>query len=109
MQRLWCTAQFVAALALSGCGTVGLFGEYDLPEDPAVEAAPWPRLVDTPTAPPVGEYTDAVPDPTRGEMVNRRLTAEAAVAAVRAGELAGPVIPEEEREELFRRARRRQP
>lgn len=105
MLRLCCTAQFVAALALAGCGTVEIFGRYDLPEDPAVEATPYPRLVDTPTAPAAGQYTDAVPDPERGRAVERDLAAEAAVASVRAQVLAGPVIDPAERERMLRRAR----
>lgn len=109
MLRLCCTAQFVAALALSGCGTAELFGRYDLPEDPAVESAPWPRLVDTPTAPPAGEYSAAVPDPAQGDAVHQQLATEAALAQLRARELAGPVIPEAERERMLRRARRPRP
>ncbi len=109
MRRLCCTAQFVAALALSGCGTVELFGQYDLPEDPAVETTPYPRLVDTPTAPAPGEFSAAVPDPARGAAVERQLAAEAAVAAVRASALSGPVIDPVERERMLRRARKPRP
>ena len=109
MLRLCCTAQFVAVLVLSGCGTVGLFGQYDLPEDPAVQAAPWPRLVDTPGAPAAGEYSAAVPDPAQGTATTQSLRTEAALAEVRARELANPVMTDEERAELFRRARRKQP
>jgi len=107
MRRLCCTAQFVAALALAGCGTVEVFGRYDLPEGPGVAAAPWPRLIDTPATPAPGSYTVAAPDPTRGVRVRESLDAEAAVAAVRAGELAAPIMTETERAELSRRARRR--
>ena len=113
MARLCCTAQFaascLAALALSGCGTVGIFGQYDLPESPEVAAAPWPRLVDTPTAPPVGEYTDAVPDPARGARAQTDLSASAVVAEIRARELSGPVISDAEKARLQRRANRKQP
>ena len=109
MRRLCCTAQFVAALALAGCGTVDLFGQYDLPEDPAVESTPYPRLVDTPTAPAVGEYTAAVPDPERGKAISQQLAAEAAVAELRARELSRPVIEPAERDRMLRRARRPRP
>lgn len=133
--RQW-TAQFVAVCvvaALSGCGTVGLFGEYDVAESPDVEATPYPRLVDVPDAPPVGVYTEAVPDPARGEAAQTDLAAAATVADVRAAELArvdpaanaraaaadtvaaanaraarlaAPVISESEREAMLARARR---
>ena len=107
MRRLCCTAQFVAALALSGCGTVEIFGTYDLPESAAVAAAPYPRLIDTPSAPAPGSYTAAVPDPATGDRIQSDLSADAVVASVRAADLAGPVIPEEVRARMRRRARRR--
>ena len=109
MLRLCCTAQFVAALALAGCGTVEVFGRYDLPEDPAVEATPYPRLVDTPVAPAQGEYTAAVPDPTDGARQQTDLSAQAVVANAQARALAQPVISPEERARLMRRAKRKQP
>lgn len=137
-RRQW-TAQFVAACivaALSGCGTVGLFGEYEVAESPDVEAAPYPQLVDVPDAPPVGVYTEAVPDPARGAAAQTDLAAAATVADVRAAALAtadpgaglpaqpgagviaaanaraaalaGPVISDSEREAMLARARRTQ-
>lgn len=105
MLRLCCTAQFVAALFLAGCGTVEVFGKYDLPEDPSIETTPYPRLIDTPGAPAVGEYTAAAPDPARGAGVNRDLTTEAALASVRARELSAPILSDREREALFQKAR----
>jgi len=92
---------------LGGCGTVQLFGTYDLPEEPHVANAPWPRLVDTPAAPPAGSYSAAVPDPAKGAATQASLATEAAVAAVRAERIATPIMTDEERAELFRRARRR--
>ena len=109
MKRLCCTAQFVAALALAGCGTVEIFGRYDLPESPAVEATPYPKLVDTPTAPARGEYTAAVPNPADGARNQADLSAQAVVADARARALSGPVISDEERARMQRRARRKQP
>jgi hypothetical protein len=113
MPRLCCTAQFAAAcavtLALSGCGTVGIFGQYDLPESPEVADAPWPRLVDTPSAPPLGEYTDAVPDPAKGARTQTDLSASALVAEIRARELSAPVISDAEKARMLRRANRKQP
>lgn len=138
-QRRW-TAQFVAAWlmlgacsALAGCGTVGLFGEYEVAESPEVETTPYPRLVDVPDAPPVGEYTEAVPDPTGGAAAQTDLAAAATVADVRAASLArvdpaanaraaaadavaaanaraarlaAPVISDSEREAMLARAKR---
>jgi hypothetical protein len=103
------TAQFVAGAALivlSGCGTVELFGEYDIPESPDVAAAPWPKLVEVPEAPPVGEYTENVPDPAQGVAVQADLSAIASSASARAAALAGPVIGEDERSEMLARASR---
>ena len=110
MPRFCCTAQIVAAAvamaALAGCGTVELFGKYDLPESPEVAAAPWPRLVDTPPAPPVGVYTAAVPDPAEGVLAQRDLAAAAAGANARAAELSAPVIGDAERAAMLAAARR---
>ena len=110
MSRLCCTAQIVAALAaaglLSGCGTVGVFGKYDLPESPEVAGAPWPRLVDTPAAPPVGVYSAAVPDPAAGALTETELAAAAAEASARAATLSRPVIGDAERAAMLAAARR---
>jgi hypothetical protein len=110
MSRFCCTAQIVAALAgvvaLSGCGTVELFGKYDLPESPHVASAPWPRLIDTPDAPPVGVYSPAVPDPAEGALAQTDLGAAAARANTRAVALAQPVIGEAERAAMLAAARR---
>jgi hypothetical protein len=95
-----------AVIALSGCGTVGLFGKYEIAESADVAAAPWPRLVDVPEAPPVGEYTRDVPDPAEGVLVQADLTAAAASASARAAELSRPVISDTERAEMLARARR---
>ena len=106
--RLCCTAQFVAAaLMLSACGTVDLFGRYDLPESAAVADAPYPRLADVPEAPAVGQYNAAAPDPAVGEATLTALSDRALVAGIRARELAGPVIPEAERRRLENAPRRR--
>ena len=105
-----CTAQFVAALVLcgvvAGCGTVEVFGQYDLPEDPSVETTPYPRLVDTPAAPPPGSFTAAVPDPAEGARAQADLSAAAVVAEARANALAAPVISDAERARLLRQAQR---
>jgi len=94
----------IGLAGLSGCGTVGLFGEYDLPESPEVAAAPWPRLVDVPAAPAVGSYTADVPDPAVGRRTLEELGVEASVASARAEALAGPVLSEADRAALLGRA-----
>ena len=112
MTRLCCTAQFVAALAmvatLSACGTVEIFGKYDLPEGEDVADAPWPKLSDTPSAPPQGEYTAEVPDPAEGTRIHVNMAAAAVAAEAKAKALAGPVIPPADRARIDRAVRRKQ-
>lgn len=111
MSRFCCGAQIVAVVAglaaLSGCGTIELFGKYDLPESPEVASAPWPRLVDTPDALPVGVYSPALPDPAEGVMAQSDLGAAAGRATARAAALSQPVIGEAERTAMLAAARRR--
>ena len=104
---LCCTAQFVAVIAcfwLSGCGSVELFGQYDLEEDPAVAETPWPRLVDTPTAPEVGSYSQSAPDPAIGARTQTDLATAAVFAEGRAKELSEPVIRASEKARLLKNA-----
>ena len=86
-----------------------LFGQYDLPEDPAVADTPWPRLVDTPTPPSVGSYSASAPDPANGARAQTDLATAAVYAESRAKELAAPVISDEEKARLYRNAKRKQP
>lgn len=95
----------LAGLALAGCGTVDLFGEYDIPESPDVAAAPWPRLAEVPEAPPRGSYTAAVPDPAVGVMARADLGRVATRAAARAAVLDDPVIDPATRAAMLARAR----
>lgn len=108
MARFFCTAQLVAVavatLALAGCDAADMFDKFDLPEGPEVATAPWPRLVDVPSAPPVGTYTEAVPDPAVGAQVIENLSVEAAVAKARAEPLNEPVIAPERRAAMDARA-----
>ncbi|MEO1494499.1 MAG: hypothetical protein AAFV19_20320 [Pseudomonadota bacterium] len=92
------------ASVLGACGTVELFGRYDLQEAPGTAEAPYPRLIDTPDAPPVGTYTKAVPDPAEGDQILEDLTTEALVSEVRARDLARPVIAADELAEMLRNA-----
>lgn len=95
-----------AALLVAGCGTVEVFGRYDIPESEGVAGAPYPRLVDTPAAPAVGSYGEGVPDPAAGTAIVVDLTAEAAVAARRAAILADPTLTDAEQVMLLRETRR---
>ena len=86
-------AALAAVLLLGGCDTADLFAEIELPEAPGTAAAPYPRLVDTPTPPPPGVYTDAVPDPLEGVAIGAALGSASRAAAERAEALAAPVVP----------------
>ena len=86
--------------ALTGCSTASIFSEFDAEENPAIADTPWPRLVDVPQTPSPGTYTRSVPDPNNGERTQADLSVAAVAAEERAGELAAPVITEEEQAEL---------
>lgn len=99
-----CTAQFVALAvicALSGCSTASIFSEFDTAENPAIADTPWPRLIDVPDTPTPGTYTRAIPDPNIGDRTQADLSVAAVAAEERAGELAAPVITEEEQADLI--------
>ena len=87
-------------LALAACGTVEIFGRYDLPESESVAEAPWPRLVDVPEAPPVGTFTAAVPDPAVGVLTVTDLSDVAQRSATRAEALSAPVLTPADRRAL---------
>lgn len=92
----------VATLGLGGCGTAELFDARGLAESPEVASAPWPQLVDVPPAPPVGQYSTAVPDPARGVAALADLGAVAEQAGARANVLAAPVLSDADRAALGR-------
>ncbi|MFN3261160.1 MAG: hypothetical protein ACE37J_11430 [Pikeienuella sp.] len=76
--------------ALPGCTGTGPEIFDRLPPSGAA-AADWPRLADTPPAPPQGVYTEAAPDPERGEAVQRDLAAALVDAERRRAAVSGPV------------------
>lgn len=88
------------AATLAGCGSARLFSGIDAPESPDVAEAPWPRLVDTPEAPPPGTYTEDVPDPAVGVATVVELGEAARGAQARAAALSPPVLSEAERRRL---------
>ena len=89
-------------LLLAGCGSAKLFNAHPVPESETAAAAPWPRLVDTPAAPPKGTYTAEVPDPAEGVATAAQLGLAAGDAATRAAALNAPVLTEAERRRLRR-------
>lgn len=96
-----CASAFLPLL-LAGCGSAGLFKAHDLPESPDVADAPWPRLADTPAAPPAGAFGAGVPDPAAGAAASSDLAQVTRDAAARAQALSAPVLSEAERRRLTR-------
>lgn len=78
-------------LALAACGDPGIFARVDAPESADVAAAPWPRLADTPPAPPQGVYDETAPDPAIGAATRAELAARAESMRTRRRKLSGPV------------------
>jgi len=99
-------APLLAFLLTGGCGSIALFGEYDVPESPEVASAPWPQLVDVPEAPPIGSYGPATPDPAIGLATETALMRASAEARPRAETLAQPVIDPATRARMLARAER---
>jgi len=106
MKGFLCTATFLLLGSLAGCGSAKLFkGEFQegaIPESTDVAAAPWPALVDTPQAPPRGEYGPGVPDPAQGTAVEVELTEAAREAEAKAAALAPPPLTEADKARLKR-------
>jgi hypothetical protein len=84
----------------AGCGSAKLFGVHPEAESPDPAGFEWPRLVDTPAAPPKGQYSAAVPDPAQGTAVEVELHIAARAAQERAEATAMPVLTEDERRRL---------
>lgn len=90
-------AAAVLVAGLSGCESFRLFNDYRTAESPSVEAAPYPRLIDVPQAPPKGQFSAAVPDPATGGRIESALGVETALATERRERVAAPVLTEAER------------
>ena len=103
MNGFWCGAAFLLLAMLAGCGSAKVFGAFPVDDSAGASDAPWPRLVDTPTAPPEGTYNAAVPDPANGVAITAQLGIVASDAAVRAEVLNAPVLTEAERRRLTRK------
>src|SRR5690625_2253845 len=99
-------AALLAVLLLTGCGSIALFGKYDIPESPEVAAAPWPRLVDVPEALPAGSFGPSAPDPAIGLATEAALSRASAEARPRAATLSQPVIDPVTRARMLARAER---
>lgn len=81
----------VLALLTAACGDPEIFDRVAAPESAAVASAPYPKLADTPVAPPVGVYTEAAPDPANGDAALIELAAEAETGERRRKAVEGPV------------------
>ena len=103
MNGFLCSAAILLLVPLAGCGSARLFGALPVAESASASEAPWPRLVDTPEAPPKGSYSAAVPDPAQGVAMAAQLGIAASDAAVRAEALNAPVLTEAERRRLTRK------
>lgn len=95
----WIVCLIVLA-SLGACGSASLFRSYDVPESAGVQDAPWPRLVDVPSAPPPGDYSAAVPDPAQGVALETDFAEITDDAARRAEILSQPVLTKEDRAAL---------
>ncbi len=78
------------ALMTAACGDPEIFDRVAAPESPGVAEAPYPKLADTPPAPPQGVYTAAAPDPANGDATLIELSAEASTADARRAKIEGP-------------------
>ncbi len=103
MNGFWCSAAFLLLVSLAGCGSAKLFGAFPVADPTGASDAPWPRLVDTPKAPPEGSYSAAVPDPAQGVAITAQLGIVASDAAARAEVLNEPVLTEAEWRRLSRK------
>lgn len=81
----------ILALMTAACGDPEIFDRVTAPESPGVAAAPYPKLAETPTAPPAGVYTAAAPDPAQGDAILIDLAAEAETSETRRKAVEGPV------------------
>lgn len=79
------------ALLTAACGDPEIFDRVAAPESAGVAAAPYPKLADTPPAPPVGVYTAAAPNPANGDATLIELAAEAQTQETRRKAVEGPV------------------
>ena len=76
---------------LVACGDVDIFDRVAPPPSDAARSADWPKLAETPEAPPLGVYTAAAPDPAIGESVQIDLAVSAETAEARRIAVSGPV------------------
>lgn len=76
---------------LVACGDPGIFDRVAPKVRAEVRAADWPRLADTPPAPPAGVYSAATPDPAIGEATRIDLAIAAETAERRREAVSGPV------------------
>jgi hypothetical protein len=100
MKGFFRIAALLLAGSLAGCGSAGVFESHGITESPEAADAPWPQLVDTPAAPPKGEFGPGVPDPAEGTAAAVALTLAAQDATERAALLAPSPLTEAEKRRL---------
>ena len=81
---------FAATGPLVACGDPGIFDRIGPRSETAASAA-WPRLAETPPAPPLGVFTEEAPDPAIGDALQIEAAAEAEAADRRRRAVSGPV------------------
>ncbi len=79
------------AMLTAACGDPGIFDRVAAPESASVADATYPKLADTPAAPPLGVYTAAAPDPANGDTALIELASEAESQEARRKAVEGPV------------------
>ncbi|MEM7270176.1 MAG: hypothetical protein AAF401_13130 [Pseudomonadota bacterium] len=81
----------ILAMFTAGCGDPEIFDRVAAPESEGVESASYPKLADTPAAPPLGVATASAPDPANADAIQIELAAEAETAETRRKKVEGPV------------------
>lgn len=90
------------AAVLAACAARDAMDKHAEVEDPWVETQPYPRLVDSETPPPPGEYSPATPDPAKGKAIIAELGAVAQENTIRGAALTGQPILDPEFERKMR-------
>ncbi len=75
----------------AACGDPEIFDRVAASESASVADAAYPKLADTPAAPPLGVYTAATPDSANGDAALIELALEAESQEARRKTVEGPV------------------
>jgi hypothetical protein len=90
-RRAYRIIALLAIAPLVACTDAEIFDRVAGPQSAANAKAAWPRLEAVPATPPLGVYTDALPDPAKGEAVQIELSVAAENAEIRRKSVEGPV------------------